>query len=74
MDAFVNKVPEVPRTTQNATVSGLTLSFLASQIKAISVSTQKIEYDTREIKATVEDIEGTTRTLSSHMDKARSLH
>lgn len=48
------------------------MMFLASEIRAIRVSTQTIEHDTREIKATVEGIEQKINILNSRMDEAEA--
>ena len=62
MDAFVNRPSEDATAISGA---GAGEPTLASEIRAICVSTQNIEQDTKEIKATVEDIEGKISTLNS---------
>ena len=70
MDAFVSRSSNDTPAMSSAAAEEPSLSFLATEIRAIRMSTQNIEQDTKEIKATVEDIEGKISTLSSRMDEA----
>uniref|UniRef100_A0A3Q1CAE9 L1 transposable element RRM domain-containing protein n=1 Tax=Amphiprion ocellaris TaxID=80972 RepID=A0A3Q1CAE9_AMPOC len=74
MDAFVSKASDSRLDSSSATAQDEpSLSLLATEIRAIRVSTQIIEQDTKEIKdikATVEVIEGKISSLSSRMDEA----
>lgn len=47
-----------------------TLTFLASEIRAICLSTQNIEQDTSEIKTTMKEIEGEIDTLTTRVSEA----
>lgn len=70
MDAFISRPSDDTPATSSATTEEPSLSFLATEIRAIRMSTQNIEQDTKEIKATMEDIEGKIGMLSSRMDEA----
>lgn len=73
MDAFVSKSSDNRLDTSGAAAQDEpSLNLLATEIRAIRVSTQIIEQDTKEIKdikATVEVIEGKISSLSSRMDE-----